>query len=116
MAKSYRFSDEEWENIKGLIPKNQKRKDGKGRPAKDPRQVLEGIVWILISGASWQMLPKGEFPSYQTCHRYFQNWTKAGVIKKILRTLSRFHAKGLNQKEMHFIDGSFAAAKKGALT
>jgi transposase len=113
MRESYRFSDTEWKKIEGMLPEHKQRKDGKGRPAKAPRQVLEGIVWVLISGAPWHMLPKGEFPSYQTCHRYFQQWTKQGVIKKMLRTLSRFHAHGGSRREMHFIDGSFAAAKKG---
>ena len=57
----YRFSDGEWDKIKGILPKPKKRKDGKGRPPKDPRQVLEGILWILFSGVPWHMLPK-EFP------------------------------------------------------
>ena len=116
MSQRYRFSDEEWKQIKGVLPRHKQRKDGKGRPPKDPRQVLEGIVWILMSGAPWHMLPKGEFPSYQTCHRYFQQSTTQEVIKKILRTLSRFPARhGLSQRDLHFTDSSFAAARKGAL-
>jgi transposase len=110
----YRFSDGEWAKVSVVLPKPKRRKDGRGRPPKNPRQVLEGILWILFSGAPWHMLPK-EFPPYQTCHRYFQHWTQKGIFKKILKQLSLFHSRPLSLKDMHFIDGSFAAAKKGVM-
>ncbi len=107
------LSDKEWEVLEPLLPKVKKRKDGKGRPPKEPRAVLNGIIWILFSGAPWYMLPEG-YPSYQTCHRYFQLWAQKGVLQKMLRTLSNYHAKRLKPGKVAFIDGSFAAAKKGA--
>lgn len=47
------LSDREWEVLEPLLPKVKKRKDGKGRPPKEPRAVLDGIIWILFSGAPW---------------------------------------------------------------
>ncbi|MGE5444032.1 MAG: transposase, partial [Ignavibacteriales bacterium] len=48
-----------------------RRQDGRGRPWRDNREVLNGILWILRSGARWKDLPE-RFPPYQTCHRRFQ--------------------------------------------
>jgi len=52
------------------------------------RIAINGIIWILRSGARWQDLPK-DFPSYQTCHRRFQQWVTDGTLRKILEVLAR---------------------------
>jgi transposase len=106
------LSNREWQVLAPMLPRVKKRKDGKGRPAKAPRAVLDGILWILFSGAPWYMLPK-DYPSYQTCHRYFQLWVQKGVLQKMLNALSTYHAKRLKPPKVTFIDGSFASAKKG---
>ena len=54
------------------------RSDGRGRPWKNNREVLHGIIWILCSGARWKDLPR-DFPSYQTCDRRFQQWVTDGT-------------------------------------
>ena len=106
------LSDKEWQLLEPLVPKPKRRKDGKGRPRKNPREVLNAIIWILFSGAPWHMLPK-EYPSYQTCHRYFQTWVRKGVIQKMLGALSAYHAAKRKTREVAFVDASFAPAKKG---
>ena len=108
------LSDGEWAVVRDLLPRQKRRKDGKGRPRRDPREVMSGIVYILFSGAPWHLLPK-EYPPYQTCHRYFQAWTKAGVFKKILSRLGAYHNGRSKKAQTAFIDGSFASAKKGAM-
>lgn len=107
------LSDGEWAAVNDLLPKQRRRKDGKGSPRRNPREVLNGIIYILFSGAPWHLLPS-EYPPYQTCHRYFQQWTRAGVFKKMLARLSAFHNSKSKNKQISFIDGSFAQAKKGA--
>ena len=47
------------------------RADGRGRPWSDPRAVLNGVLWVLRTGAPWHDLPR-RYPPYQTCHRRFQ--------------------------------------------
>lgn len=47
------------------------RKDGRGRPRKGLRELLNGVLWILRTGAQWADLPD-RHPPYQICHRYFQ--------------------------------------------
>lgn len=42
-----------------------------GRPRTPSREVLNGILWVLKTGARWRDLPS-QYPPYQTCHRRFQ--------------------------------------------
>ena len=77
--------------------------------------MLNGILWVLRTGAPWADVPE-RYPSYQTCHRRFQQWVRSGVMKGILETLALdLKARGVLDVEEAFIDGSFAPAKKGAL-
>ena len=64
------------------------RSDGRGRPPKDTRKVLDGVLWILRTGAQWRELP-AKNPPYQTCHRRFQQWVRSGQLKKALRVLAK---------------------------
>jgi transposase len=65
------LSDAQWAILDPLIPEPKRRKDGKGRPWRDRREVLNGILYILRTGAPWADLPE-RYPAYQTCHRRFQ--------------------------------------------
>ena len=108
------LTDAQWELIAPLLPKPRRRKDGRGRPRRDPREVLDGVLWILRTGAQWADLPD-RYPPYQTCHRYFQQWTRDGTLTRILRALAEdLHERGAIDISEAFIDGTFAGAKKGA--
>jgi transposase len=61
MPRREELNDAQWEIIKPLLLKPEPRADGRGRPRKDDREVLNGILWILRSGARWQDLPE-RFP------------------------------------------------------
>ena len=107
------LSDEQWAVIAPLIPPSP-RKDGRGRPRVSDRDVLDGILWILRTGAQWQELPKGDYPPYQTCHRRFQEWVRAKVFEGILTALAKdMEKRGKIDVKECFIDGTFASAKKG---
>jgi len=95
--------------------KVERRADGRGRPRVDDRAILNGILWVLRTGAPWHDMPN-RYPPYQTCHRRFQEWVEKGVFEAILRELVRDVKErgGLDLTEC-FIDGSFVIAKKGAL-
>jgi transposase len=107
------LTDEQWKVLESLIPKPPRREDGRGRPWRDPRDVLNGILWILRTGAPWKDLPE-RYPPYQTCHRRFQRWTKEGVLKEVLGALAEDLKErgGLDLSEC-FIDGTFVGANKG---
>ena len=65
------LTDQQWKILDPLVPEPARRRDGRGRPWKERRAVLNGILWVLRTGAPWAELPD-RYPSYQTCHRRFQ--------------------------------------------
>ena len=109
----WELSDEQWALLEPIL-RSKRRPDGKGRPPKDVRTVLNGVLWILGTGAQWREMPE-KYPPYQTCHRRFQQWVRSGALAKALRKLARrLQAEGRLNLEEAFIDATFAAAKKGA--
>ncbi len=107
------LTDEQWNILNPLIPKPRTRSDGRGRPWKSRRSVLNGIMWILSTGAPWADLPD-RYPSFQTYHRRFQQWVRSDVMTKIMAALAeKLSAKGALDVREAFIDASFAPAKKG---
>ena len=108
------LTDEQWSIIQPLIPDPPRRPDGKGRPWKDARDVMNAVLlWILHRGAPWHDLPD-RYPPYQTCHRRFQQWVHSGIFEKILHTLATdLRERGGIDLSECFIDGTFIVAKKG---
>ena len=85
----------------------------RGRPPQDARAVVNGVLWVLRTGAPWHDLPK-RYPPYPTCHRWFQQWQQDGTLVNVLRALvADLHKRGKVDIRESFIDGSFAEAKKG---
>ena len=115
MAKYTRFiNDDKWKLLKPLLPEPKPNRKG-GRPPIDNRHVLEGILWVLRTGARWQDLPD-RYPSASTCWRRLRLWEDQGVWLDVWRKfLSMLDAKGLLDWEEAFIDGSFAPEKKGRM-
>lgn len=109
------LTDAQWGFVAPLIPGPKGRKDGRGRPRRHPRDVLDGVLWILRTGAQWADLPE-RYPPYQTCHRYFQQWCRDGTLRGVLHALAKdlYERGGIDITEA-FIDGTFAGAKKGGL-
>jgi len=58
MARREELTDEQWAIIAPLIPEPQRQEDGRGRPWKDSREVINGILWDLRSDARWEDLPE----------------------------------------------------------
>src|SRR5579875_1446676 len=107
------LTDAQWEKIRPLLPQRPPRPRG-GRPPAPDRKVLEGIWWMLRSGARWQDLPE-EFPSPATCWRRLRDWEEQGVWLTIWRAfLAELNEKQPLKWSEAFLDGSFAPAKKGA--
>ena len=107
------ITDEQWAILEPLIPEPPRRADGRGRPWKSSRDVMNGILWILRTGAPWKDMPE-RYPPYQTCHRRFQRWREEGVMDEILLALAQdLKERGELDLRECFIDGTFVAAKKG---
>ena len=111
------LTDEQWSVVRSSIPGPERKRTSPkgGRPWRDPRDVLDGVLWVLRTGAPWADLP-GRYPPYQTCHRRFQSWVKSGVLQKVLRSLAEdLRDRGKIDLTEAFIDGSHAGAKRGVL-
>src|SRR3981189_1874747 len=107
------LTEAQWKKIAPLPPKPPKQHKG-GRHWIQNRRVLEGILWILRSGARWQDLPE-KFPHPSTCWRRLRDWEERGVWLNIWRAfLSELNERQQLKWSESFLDGSFAPAKKGA--
>lgn len=73
----YELTDKEWELIQPIIPVSHM-----GRPQKDIRAHLNGIMWLARSGARWSDLP-ARFGPHQTVYSCFCRWRDDGTLKKI---------------------------------
>ena len=106
------LNDGQWLLIDDLFPYQRTTARG-GRPPVLPRPCLEGILWVLVSGARWKDLPE-RYPSPSTCWRRLKEWTESGVFRaawiRLLGMLDEF-------RDIHWeeaiADGTFAPAKKG---
>jgi transposase len=110
------ITNEQWDLVASLLSATPKGPRGQGRPVtNDPRAILNGVLWILRTGAPWKDMPE-RYPPYQTCHRWFQRWRKNGILDALLIVLAEDLRKRrkLDLREA-FIDGTFAPAKKGAV-
>ena len=75
--------------------------------------MLNGVLWILRSGARWKDLP-GCFPPYQTYHRRYQSRVEGGALRDILEVLAEdLRERGQIDLSECRIDGTFIVAKKG---
>jgi transposase len=104
--------EDQWARIAPLLPPPKQR----GRPRADDRRKINGIRWVLRSGARWRDLPR-EFGTPSTCHRRLQEWQDQGVWEHIWLTfLGALDQQGKLDWSQAFLDGSFVPAKKGERT
>ena len=81
----YELSDYEWAAIKPMLP-NKPR----GVQRVNDRRVLNGIFWVLRSGAPWRDLPE-TYGARTTCYNRFVRWRRAGVWDQIMEALAAGH-------------------------
>lgn len=120
MARRHELTDEPWDRLAALLPPE---RPATGRPNRDHRTVLNGILWHLRTGAPWRDLPEWYGP-WQTAYSRFRRWQLAGVWARILTAvLADADAAGDLDWSLHFLDATIvrahphaAGAKKGAAT
>ena len=108
------MSDEEWEQVKDLLPTDKLEKQG--RPPKENQLMLNAILWIAKSGAAWRDLPERYGP-WQTVYTKFKKWEESGIFEKIFYALNvdaDYQDLSLDSSSIKAHQHS-AGAKKGAV-
>jgi len=93
------FSDREWRVLKAALDV---ARSGTGRPLRDERLVVEGIVWRMRNGAKWRSLPERFGPWWRAAQLHIR-WSKAGVWQ---RAFEHIRDSGGPALEEVFLDGS----------
>lgn len=77
----WEVDDALWELIRPQLVIHKARKKP-GRPRKDDRQILNGLIWLARTGSQWSALPR-RFGAKSTVHDRFQEWVEAGAFEKV---------------------------------
>ena len=103
------LTDIQWSRLSSTFKVPQQ---GPGRLRQDPRPIMNGILWVLRTGAPWKDIP-GRYPPYQTCHRRYQEWVRQGLFKNVLKILAEdLQERGKIDVKECFIEDSICAVKK----
>jgi transposase len=79
----YELSEAQWERIAPLLPG---KAGDPGRTGADNRLFLNGVLWVLRSGAHWRDLPE-RYGKWKSLHKRFTRWAKAGVWERVFASL-----------------------------
>ncbi|MGP9500571.1 MULTISPECIES: IS5 family transposase, partial [unclassified Halomonas] len=110
MVGRYEISNENWAQITDIVSPTQVM----GRPRRDDRQVLNGIFWVLCSGAKWRDLPERYGP-WSTAYERFRKWRDDGTFEAILSRLQlRLREDGLMDLDTWMIDSTSIRATRAA--
>jgi len=84
-VKRYELSEGQWVRIAPMLPG---KATDPGRTAADNRLFVNGVLWVLRSGAFWQHLPE-RYGKWKSVHARFTRWAKKGVWEKVFAELIR---------------------------
>lgn len=106
----YELSEKEFAVIADLLPGNGKR----GRQWQDHRRMLNGMMWILHTGAQWRELPE-RYGKWHSVYTRFNRWAKDGTFDRILERLQfKLDEQGRIDNELWCIDASLIRASRSA--
>jgi transposase len=85
---------QQWHVLEKILPAN----PGRGRPFKDHKPIINGILWRIKGGAPWRLIPS-EYGPWQTCYDRFRTWERDGTWENILQTLQTLQAETIDWDE-----------------
>jgi transposase len=110
IRRPYELTDEQYAKILDLLPANGHR----GGQWNDHRIILDGIFWVLHTGAQWRELP-GRYGKWKSVYGRFNRWSKRGLFDRILRRLhTRLDRHGRLDFDLWCVDGSSIRASRSA--
>lgn len=105
----YEVTDEQWELLKGLFPRQTR-----GGRWLSHRTMLNGMLWILRSGAPWRDLPE-RYGKWQSVNHRFNRWRRDGTFDRILKSLQiRLDKQGKIDWDLWLVDGTNVRASRAA--
>ena len=108
----YELSDQQYERIHDLLA--QPPTSSRGRPRPDDRQILNGIFWILCSGAAWRDIPQRYGP-WKTVYDRYRRWVADGTIDRLLQRLHlQLDEEGYINHDTWFADSTSVRATRAA--
>lgn len=110
MTRRYELTAEQFRLIEDLLP----RSGGRGGQWLDHRMILNGMLWILYSGAQWRELPE-RYGSWQTVYSRFRRWQRDGTLERILQRLHlQLDAEGRIDLDTWMVDATIIRANRSA--
>ena len=109
--KRHELTDEQW----ALVARHfQRRKRRTGRPGREPRVLLNGVMWILATGSAWRDLPE-RFGPWQTVYHHFRDWRRRGGFARVIEDLqTKLDQNGLIDWDLWCVDGASVRASRAA--
>lgn len=109
--KRHELSDIQWAIVEPHLPKNSRKG---GRPWKDHRTVINGILWKLNTGAQWRDVPE-HYGSWQTLYDRYTYWRATGLWDNLMRTLlGELRKRDMLDTESFNIDATYIRASRSA--
>src|ERR1700731_5288562 len=106
------LTDDEWSHIEPLIPP---AKRGGRKRAVDPREIVNGVMYVLSTGCQWRYVPK-DLPPKSTLFGYFDLWNWDGTLDRIHHALYVKCREAMDREAACVIDSqSVKSAEKGGL-
>lgn len=106
-VRRYELSERQWARIAELLPG---KASDPGRTAADNRRFVNGVLWVLRSGARWSDLPE-RYGRWKSVHKRFTRWAAKGVWEQVFASLTRDR-----DNEHLMIDSSIVRAHAQAAT
>jgi transposase len=109
----YELSERKWSRIAPLMPHRTHHGEA-GHPFNDPRPIVNGILWVLHTGAPWRDLPERYGP-WETVFKCFNRWREDGTWTRIVTSLlDELDDKKQIDHDLWCIDGSVIRASRAA--
>jgi putative transposase len=106
MVKRYELTQRQWDTLAPLLPG---KAGDRGRSGADNRAFVNGVLWVLRSGARWSDLPARYGENWKTVHKRFTRWAHGGVWEWVFRALS-----AAPDNEYRMIDSTIIRAHQSA--
>src|SRR5438067_6579291 len=113
----WKLEDADWRRLEPLLVDPPRRTHNPGRKRYPPRAIVEGLLYLLVTGVRYVDLPRElGFPSGETCRRRLHEWIESGVWAQALTLLvSELDQQGRLDWSRVVVDASIVDAKKGAI-